>query len=101
MVGGLEIRVLDDDLVDTTADSSGAGVELSTDDCRQPVGITDENSLWREPIFWGGKFFLTKKNGTFYTKNGAFLHLLLVCTIFFVYVVCTLFVRVPVRWWRH
>ena len=87
------------DLVATTTGSSAAGVELPTDDCRQPAGITDENSfffLWREPILGGKNFFLTKKNGTFYTKNGAFLHLLLVCTIFFVYVICTLFVRVPV-----
>ena len=87
-------------LVATTADSSAAGVELPTDDYRQLAGITDENSfififLCREPIFCG-IFFLTKQNGTFYAKNGAFLHLLLVCTIFFVYVVCTLFVRVPV-----
>ena len=41
-------------LVATTAGSSAAGVELPTDDCRQPAGITDENSffiifLWREP----------------------------------------------------
>ncbi len=41
-----------------------------------------KNGVWG---FW--------KNGVFYTKNGAFLHLLLVCTIFFVYIVYTLFVR--------
>ena len=87
-------------LVATTAGSSAAGVELPTDDCRQPAGITDENSfffLWRETIFLGKKFFFDSKNDAFYTKNGAFLHLLLVCTIFFVYIVYTLFVRVPVR----
>ncbi len=48
-------------LVATTVDSSAAGAKLSTDDCRQPVGITDENIffifLWREPIFWGNFFF--------------------------------------------
>jgi hypothetical protein len=48
-------------------------------------------------LFWWKK--MKKKfhlqNGAFYTKNGAFLHLLLVCTIFFVYIVYTLFVRVP------
>jgi hypothetical protein len=32
-------------LVATTAGSSAAGVELPTDDCRQPAGITDENSF--------------------------------------------------------
>ncbi len=42
-------------------------------------------------FFWKKKWDLTKKKGVFYTKNGAFLHLLLVCTIFFV----TLFVRCP------
>jgi hypothetical protein len=45
-------------LVPTTAISSAAGVELPTDDCRQPAGITDVNSfffLWREVI-------LLKKN---------------------------------------
>ena len=57
MTGGFEIRVLDGDLVDTTVDSSAVGVELSTDDCRQPAVITDENSLWREPIFGGEIFF--------------------------------------------
>jgi hypothetical protein len=49
-------------LVATTAGSSAAGVELPTDDCRQPVGITDENSfifilLWRETIFLRKNFF--------------------------------------------
>ena len=53
-------------LVATTAGSSAAGVELPTDDCRQPAGITDENSfffifLWRETIFLGKNFFLTQK----------------------------------------
>jgi hypothetical protein len=33
-------------LVATTAGSSAAGVELPTDDCRQPTGITDENSFF-------------------------------------------------------
>ncbi len=37
---------LDDGLVVTTAGSSAAGVELPTDDCRQPAGITDENSFF-------------------------------------------------------
>ena len=82
-------------LVATTAGSSAAGVELPTDDCRQPAGITDENSFFYFFMAGAQKNF-PKKNGTFDTKNGAFLHLLLVCTIFFVYVVCTLFVRVPV-----
>jgi hypothetical protein len=45
----------------------------------------------------GKKNFFDSKNDVFYTKNGDFLHLLLVCTIFFVYIVYTLFVRVPVR----
>ncbi len=48
-------------LVATTTGSSAAGVELPTDDYRQPAGITDENSffifLWREPIFWGKVFY--------------------------------------------
>ena len=47
--------------------------------------------------FLGKKNFFDSKNDAFYTKNGAFLHLLLVCTIFFVYIFYTLFVRVPVR----
>jgi hypothetical protein len=86
-------------LVATTAGTSAAGVELPTDDYRQPAGITDENSFFLffyggRPFFWGN-FFFHFKNGAFYTKNGAFLHLLLVCTIFFVYIVYTLFVRVP------
>ncbi len=41
--------------------------------------------------------FLNSKNDVFYTKNGVFLYVLVVCTIFFVYIVYTLFVRVPVR----
>ena len=57
-------------LVATTAGSSAAGVELPTDDCRQPAGITDENSSFL--FFYDGspekKF--PKKNGTFDTKNG-------------------------------
>jgi hypothetical protein len=32
-------------LVATTAGSSAVEVELSTDDCRQPAGITDESSF--------------------------------------------------------
>ena len=32
-------------LVPTTDDSSVSGVELPTDDCRQPVGISDKNSF--------------------------------------------------------
>jgi len=52
----------------------------------------DEYSL-RDTFFWG------EKNGAFDTKNGAFRHLLLVCTIFFVYIVYTLFVRVVITVW--
>ena len=49
-------------LVVTTAGSSSAGVELPTDDCRQPAGITDENSFFiffygGSPFFGGGIFF--------------------------------------------
>ena len=67
-------------LVATTAGSSAAGVELPTDDCRQPAGITDENSFFL--FYYGespflGEFFFSLKNDTFYTKNGVFLHLLL------------------------
>ncbi len=36
-------RTCDLNLVDTTTGSSAGGVELQTDDCRQPDGITDEN----------------------------------------------------------
>ena len=60
MVESLETTFMS--LVATTADSSAAGVELSSDDFRQPAGITDENSffifLWREPIF-GKKIFFS------------------------------------------
>ena len=57
---------LDDGLVVTTAGSSAAGVGLPTDDCRQPAGITDENSFFLffyggRPFFWEKKFFLTQK----------------------------------------
>ncbi len=50
-------------LVATTAGSSVAGVELPTDDCRQPAGITDENSFffYDGSPFFGEKNFLTKK----------------------------------------
>jgi hypothetical protein len=49
-------------LVATTAGSSAAGVELPTDDFRQPAGITDENSFFLffyggRPFFWEKKFF--------------------------------------------
>ena len=74
----------------TTADSSATGLELSTDDYRQPTGITDENCFFF--LWWKSNFFYSK-NGDFYTKNGVFMDLPLVCTIFFVYVVYTLFVR--------
>jgi hypothetical protein len=48
-------------LVTTTADSSATGVELTTDDCRQPAGITDENSFF---IFlMAGDHFFEKKWG--------------------------------------
>ncbi len=42
----------------------------------------------------GPKKTFVSKNGAFYTKNGSFLHLILVCTISFVYIVCTVLVRV-------
>ena len=52
-------------LVVTTAGSSSAGVELSTDDCRQPAGITDENSFFyffmTGAHFLGKTIFLTKE----------------------------------------
>ena len=52
-------------LVTPTAGSSAAGVGLTTDDYRQPAGITDENSyflliLWRESFF-SEKKFVSKK----------------------------------------
>jgi hypothetical protein len=47
-------------LVATTAGSSAAGVELPTDDCRQPAGITDENSFFI--FFMAGDHFFGKKN---------------------------------------
>jgi hypothetical protein len=47
-------------LVATTAGSSAAGVELPTDDCRQPAGITDENSFFY--FFMAGDHFFGKKN---------------------------------------
>jgi hypothetical protein len=49
-------------LVTTTAGSSVAGVELPTDDCRQPPGITDENSFF----FVVGAHFL---GISFFTKK--------------------------------
>ena len=48
------------DLVATTGGSSADGVELPTDDCRQPVGITDENSFFyffMTAAHFLGKFF--------------------------------------------
>ena len=52
-------------LVTTTFGSSATGVELTTDDCRQSVGLTDENSfflLFDDGIpFFLGFFFLTQK----------------------------------------
>ncbi len=47
-------------LVATTAGSSASGVELPTDDCRQPAGITDENSFFL--LWYGGRPFLVEKN---------------------------------------
>ena len=47
--------LVDWDLVATTVASSAAGVELPTDDCRQPAGITDENSFFL--FFYGGSPF--------------------------------------------
>ncbi len=48
-------------LVATTAGSSAAGVELLTDDCRQPAGITDENSFFS--LFgMAGDHFLVETN---------------------------------------
>jgi hypothetical protein len=57
-------------LVATTAGSSAAEVELPTDDCRQPAGITDENSFflffkWREIIFFEKKLGFDSKNDAF------------------------------------
>ena len=64
-------------LVATTADSSEAGVELSTDDWRQPTGITDENIFFifygGRPFFGGGEFFFDSKIDALYTKMGTFL----------------------------
>ena len=58
-------------LVATTADCSAGGVELSTDDCRQPVDITDENSFlyffMAGAHFWG--FFFNTKNMTLSTQK--------------------------------
>ena len=48
-------------LVVTTAGSSAAGVELPTDDCRQPAGITDENSFFYFFMAGAQKFFSLKK----------------------------------------
>jgi hypothetical protein len=48
-------------LVATTAGSSAAGVELPTDDCRQPAGITDENSFFFYFFMAGDHFFGEKK----------------------------------------
>jgi hypothetical protein len=45
-------------LVATTAGSSAAGVELPTDDCRQPAGITDENNFFY--YFMAGDHFFGK-----------------------------------------
>jgi hypothetical protein len=56
-------------LVVTTVGSSGDVVELTTDDCRQPAGITDENSF--SYFFNGGRSFFLKKRG-FDSKNGVF-----------------------------
>jgi hypothetical protein len=44
-------------LVVTTAGSSAAGVELPTDDCRQPAGITDENSFFFIFLWWETRDF--------------------------------------------
>ena len=49
---------------DTTVGSSTPGVELSTDDWRQPAGITDEKSFllfFCGPFLGGQKFFWLKK----------------------------------------
>jgi hypothetical protein len=44
------------DLVVTTDGSSATGVALTTDDCRQLAGITDENSFFY--FFMAGAHFL-------------------------------------------
>jgi hypothetical protein len=51
-------------------------------------------------VYCPSSLFSDSKNVVFYTKKGVFLHRLLVCTIFFfsIYIVYTLFVRVPVQW---
>ncbi len=59
-------------LVATTAGSSAAGVELPTDDCRQPAVITDENSFFY--FFMVGDYFFGGKNSLFWTKKWRFLH---------------------------
>jgi hypothetical protein len=61
-------------LVATTAGSSAAGVELPTDDCRQPAGITDENSFFflMAGDHFFGNFFFDSKNDAFYTKKWCF-----------------------------
>ena len=50
-------------LVVTTAGSSEAGVELPTDDHRQPAGITDETR---------SESIQTKKNGFFFYGGSPF-----------------------------
>jgi hypothetical protein len=63
-------------LVATTAGSSAAGVELPTDDCRQPAGITDENSFFYffmvEAHFLGGEIFFDQKKWHFLHKKWCF-----------------------------
>ena len=58
--------ILNSILVATTAGSSAAGVELPTDDCRQPAGITDENSFFY--------FFMAGAQNKFPLKKWHFLH---------------------------
>ncbi len=61
-------------LVATTTGSSAAGVELTTDDCRQPTGISDENSFfsfffWKETFFGGQKLFFWNQKMSISTQK--------------------------------
>ena len=58
--------------------------------------VVNSWQYWRSNN-WNLQFFFNTKNGAFDTKNDVFPRLCIVSTNFFIYIVCSMFVRVTVR----